>query len=74
MRNPGVSAVLSFFIPGLGQIYNGQIGLAFLYFFLMFVSALCCFVVIGFFTTPIIWIVGIVDAYRSAERLNRAGE
>ena len=24
-RNPGVSAVLSFFIPGLGQIYNGNI-------------------------------------------------
>ena len=26
MRHPGVSAVLSFFIPGLGHIYNGQIG------------------------------------------------
>lgn len=25
-RNPGLSAVLSFLIPGLGQIYNGLIG------------------------------------------------
>jgi TM2 domain-containing membrane protein YozV len=25
MRNPGVAAVLSGLIPGLGQIYNGQI-------------------------------------------------
>ena len=25
MRNPGVAAVLSFFIPGVGQIYNGKI-------------------------------------------------
>ena len=25
MRNPGTAAVLSFFIPGVGQIYNGKI-------------------------------------------------
>ena len=25
MRDPGVAAVLSFFIPGIGQIYNGKI-------------------------------------------------
>jgi TM2 domain-containing membrane protein YozV len=24
MRNPGTAAVLSFFIPGVGQIYNGE--------------------------------------------------
>ena len=25
MRNPGIAAVLSFFSPGVGQIYNGKI-------------------------------------------------
>lgn len=25
MRNPGTAAVLSFLIPGVGQIYNGKI-------------------------------------------------
>jgi hypothetical protein len=25
MKNPGTAAVLSFFIPGVGQIYNGTI-------------------------------------------------
>jgi TM2 domain-containing membrane protein YozV len=25
MRNPGTAAVLSFFLPGVGQIYNGCI-------------------------------------------------
>ncbi len=25
MKNPGTAAVLSFVLPGLGQIYNGQI-------------------------------------------------
>ncbi|MGF1510156.1 MAG: hypothetical protein ACFB9M_11715 [Myxococcota bacterium] len=24
MRNPGVAAVLSFVVPGLGQVYNGN--------------------------------------------------
>ncbi|MCG3211996.1 MAG: hypothetical protein FOGNACKC_05642 [Anaerolineae bacterium] len=24
MRNPGTAAVLSFIVPGVGQIYNGQ--------------------------------------------------
>lgn len=24
MKNPGVAAVLSFFVPGVGQIYNGN--------------------------------------------------
>lgn len=23
MRNPGTAAILSFFVPGVGQIYNG---------------------------------------------------
>ncbi len=25
MRNPGTAGILSFFIPGVGQIYNGKI-------------------------------------------------
>ena len=25
MRNPGTAAVMSFLLPGLGQLYNGQI-------------------------------------------------
>jgi TM2 domain-containing membrane protein YozV len=25
MRNPGTAAILSFFIPGVGQIYNGRV-------------------------------------------------
>lgn len=24
MRNPGIAAILSFLLPGLGQIYNGK--------------------------------------------------
>jgi TM2 domain-containing membrane protein YozV len=31
--NPGIAAVLSFFIPGLGQLYKGNLGVGFLWFF-----------------------------------------
>lgn len=30
-KDPGIAAVLSFFVTGLGQIYNGQIGKGILY-------------------------------------------
>ena len=69
-KNPGVAAVLSFLVPGLGQIYNGQllggIGLFLLYGF----SIALMIIVIGFITTPILWILGIIDAYKQANKLN----
>ena len=34
------------------------------------VSALLMIVLIGLITTPILWIYGMVDAYRTAEKIN----
>lgn len=70
MKSPGLAAVLSFFICGLGQIYNGQIlkGLIFLVAYL--ISWLMMWIMIGFITTPILWIWGIVDAYSKAQKIN----
>ena len=69
-KNPGVAAVLSFFWAGLGQIYNGQlmkgIGFIVLYAF----SVLLCFVLIGFIILPIVWFIGIWDAYSTAKSYN----
>ncbi len=70
VKNPGIAAVLSFFICGLGQIYNGQISKGLIMMFTYLVSWMLMLVIIGFFTTPILWIWGIIDAYRSAERIN----
>jgi TM2 domain-containing membrane protein YozV len=69
-KNPGVAAVLSFFWCGLGQIYNGEVGKAVGFMLGFVVSVALCAVGIGFISTPILWIVGMVDAYQSAERLN----
>ncbi len=72
-KSAGLAAVLSFFIPGLGQIYNGQFGKAILFFVFSVISCILILAVIGFITTPILWIWNIVDAYKSAENMNRQG-
>src|SRR6266446_9571509 len=68
--SPGLAAVLSFFICGLGQIYNGQIFKGISMIIAYGISVLLIFAIIGLITTPILWIWGMVDAYRTACRLN----
>ena len=70
IKSPGLAAVLSFLWGGLGQIYNGEIGKGLLIMFVQFINALLMLVLIGFFTWPIVWIWGIYDAYKTAERIN----
>ncbi|MDE5413095.1 hypothetical protein [Alkalihalobacterium chitinilyticum] len=70
MKNPGLAAVLSFFCAGLGQVYNGEIAKGIAFIIAYFISGLLMLVLIGFITTPILWIWGMVDAYRTAERIN----
>jgi len=69
-KNPTTATILSFFVMGLGQIYNGQIGKGILFIVLYAVSWVLMWVLIGFITTPILWIVGMVDANRSAKKIN----
>src|SRR5687768_10657369 len=67
MSKPGIAAVLSFFVPGLGQIYNGD----FFRGFLWFVFA----VILGFSLSPLtMGVASLVyhlwsawSAYRRAE-------
>ncbi|HEY8368474.1 MAG TPA: hypothetical protein VIM86_04090 [Thermodesulfobacteriota bacterium] len=70
MKSPGLAAVLSFFWPGLGQIYNGQIAKGLVFVALAAVFGWLMMVVVGFVLYPILWIYGIYDAYRTAERIN----
>jgi TM2 domain-containing membrane protein YozV len=69
-KSPGVAAVLSFFVCGLGQIYNGQIGKGIAMIIAYLISWYLCVLLIGFITTPILWIWGMIDAYKTAERIN----
>ncbi|WP_438803824.1 hypothetical protein [Neobacillus paridis] len=67
-KNPGLAVVLSFFFVGLGQIYNGQIGKGIGFIIAYTVSLLLCFVLVGFITSPILWIWGMIDAYKVAQK------
>lgn len=67
--NPGIAALLSFLIPGLGQIYKGQVASGMLWFFfiafLYGIGILTLFCVVGLF--PLFaglaaWILCIFDA------------
>lgn len=69
-KNPGLAAVLSFFWMGLGQIYNGQLAKGIAFIIGYSISWVLMFLVIGFITTPLLFIYGIWDAYRSAEKIN----
>lgn len=70
IHSPGLAAVLSFFWCGLGQIYNGQIAKGIVMLVLYGISWCLIWVIVGLITTPILWIWGIVDAYRTADRFN----
>ena len=70
-KSSGLAAILSFFIPGLGQIYNGQIGKGIMYMIFAFIFLALSALLIGIPFVLILWILGIYDAYSSAEKINR---
>ena len=70
-KNAGIAAVLSFFVTGLGQIYNGQIFKGILLILIQIVNGLLLYILIGFITMQIVWLYGVINAYRHAERINR---
>ena len=50
MRNPTLAGVLSLFIPGLGQIYNGRVGIGVTWFavsIVMWILSISTFGLVG---------------------------
>jgi TM2 domain-containing membrane protein YozV len=70
LKNAELAAILSFFYTGLGQIYNGQIGKGIMLVIAYCISWALTAVLIGFITTPILWIWGIFDAHKGAKKIN----
>ncbi|MDT5158032.1 MAG: hypothetical protein QOC61_1710 [Acidobacteriota bacterium] len=56
MRDPLIAGILSFLIPGLGQIYNGQIFWAVLWFLIFGISWIGSAGLLG-------WISHLISAY-----------
>ena len=70
-KEPIVSVILSFVFPGLGQFYNGQSTKAIYFIILAVVSVVLTIILIRALIYLLIWLWSIIDAYNSAEKLNR---
>ncbi len=69
-KNPGFAVVLSFFVPGLGQIYNGQIMKGIIFIVLASFFGFLTVFLIGYILYPLFWIYNLYDAYNTAKRYN----
>ena len=63
----GVASLLSFLLPGLGQVVKGQIPKALLIWFGTIVFVVLSFVVIGLPLLLLLWLWQIYDAYNSPQ-------
>ena len=70
MKSAGLAAVLSFFISGLGQIYNGQILKGLIIIVVQIINGALTTILIGWIPLAIVWVWAIIDAYREAEKIN----
>jgi TM2 domain-containing membrane protein YozV len=70
MKSAGLAAVLSFFISGLGQMYNGQILKGLVILVVQIINGALTTILIGWIPLAIVWVWAIIDAYREAERIN----
>ncbi len=73
MKSAWLAAVLSFLLPGLGQIYNGQIFKGIVLVVIDAINGALMFILIGFVTHAITVVYAIYDAYKTAERINASG-
>lgn len=73
-RDPGLSAVLSFFMTGLGQIYNGQVTKGIILIVIQGVNVFLVFLLIGIPLLFGVWVYGIYDAYNTAQKINESLE
>ena len=71
-KNPAVSLLVSFFIPGVGSLINGDVTTGVVILALWIVGIFTAIFVVGFFLIVGAWIWGMVDAYQGAVRWNRA--
>lgn len=70
-KSPGLAALLSAIIVGLGQIYNGQVKKGVLLFIFFVISALLVsfipFFGLKYLIPLVVWIYAVYDAHQSAE-------
>lgn len=70
-KSPGVAALLSLLIPGLGHLYSGN-PIAAVFWFLSAAAAVALIAVfIGIILAPCVWVGAMIHAYISTANFNR---
>jgi TM2 domain-containing membrane protein YozV len=65
-KNPAIALILSLFIPGVGQLYNGDNKKGVILLIGLLVSGLLAAFAVGIVTGIAIWVYAMVDAYQVA--------
>ena len=61
----GIPALLSVFLPGLGQLIKGDVKKGLTYIGFTILAAFMCLFLIGFFLYPIVVALAAMDAYNT---------
>lgn len=69
-KSPGLSLLISFFLPGVGSMVNGDVGIGLAILSGYLISCVLVLLFIGIFGVLGFWIWGMVDAYAGAQRWN----
>jgi TM2 domain-containing membrane protein YozV len=74
-KNPAVSLIVSFFLPGVGSMINGDVGIGItillLWLLAFFLDVTIFGLVVGLPLGLAMFIWGLIDAYQGAQRWNR---
>jgi TM2 domain-containing membrane protein YozV len=71
-KSPAMGVLLSAFVPGLGSMMSGNVGLGVTILVLNIAGWFLVFALIGIPITIGTWIWGMADAYLAAQKWNRA--
>lgn len=71
---PVVAGLLGLCIPGLGQIYNGQVSKAVIFLMIWLFTFLMWLFLIGLLLTPLWMLLSGYDAYKCATLINEGEE
>jgi TM2 domain-containing membrane protein YozV len=70
-KSPGIAVIASLFVPGLGSMISGRVGVGVLILALYAISWILTIVLIGFIGVFAFWIWGMAQAYHDAVDWNR---
>lgn len=68
MKKPWLAVLLSFILPGIGQMYVGHHARGWIILGSYTISYFTLYIFIGILLVPIVWIYGIINAYNLAKR------